>query len=423
MWLGRRRCVVRGGCGCARKFAPNRFANRTLLLTRLYQLRPCLQYMYTLSQLISPLFPITHPKQIASSRANGDRGGMSTHSHSDDEPEESAWASWASEVGEEPIVSLLTDAVLPTAAAVWSELAAATGFSHDVTVVAAAGHDAYASVRVVNLVRAHVEERRKAGSADASALTAELSALLGGPTLAPGSPFWSDDAYLVPYLENDGLISAIFEGDDEADEERGGAEGGGNGLAATSGGRKGAVDGAAAASELSSGGVGGASGASSSSSSSAVDDAGLASIATEVTVLRVQLEAARSLIARLTSSADTAAGVAGEASDSSSRESSGYCTGDGSGSEDGGRNAPAAASSGPAAAGGAAASGAAPRHRSQRRRRQAAAKAPAPTQDNDTYYFNSEWRSTAWCMPAYYYLSCDFCVFALGRSCMCCGFR
>ena len=58
-----------------------------------------------------------------------DRG--SRHSSGDSDDESNQWESWASELGDAPIRSLLSDSMLPSAEAAWAELEAATGFSYD----------------------------------------------------------------------------------------------------------------------------------------------------------------------------------------------------------------------------------------------------------------------------------------------------
>jgi protein arginine N-methyltransferase 3 len=89
----------------------------------------------------------------------------------------------------------------------------------------AAGLDAYGVTRLVNHIRAAVRD----GGA------AALEAALAPRRLLRDAPLWTDDALLVPVLEDDALIMSAFDDEEEDEEKRAGTAGGAEDGAPSSG--------------------------------------------------------------------------------------------------------------------------------------------------------------------------------------------
>ena len=128
-----------------------------------------------------------------------------------DSDSDGSFGEWDEADVESSIVSLVGAHSVPDAASAWAEVKGVTGV--DIPALAAArGWDAYALVRVVNMLR-------RAGYG-VEALTAAAVALT---SLAPNAPLWADDAALLPVLVDDALIMAVVSGGGEGDGEVGGA--------------------------------------------------------------------------------------------------------------------------------------------------------------------------------------------------------
>lgn len=151
---------------------------------------------------------------------------------------DASWGDWDAPVPEVAAVpSLLDPAVaLPSPAAAWAELAAATGWDFAAFAAARAPFDEMQAVRLVNFLRARRAAAAGAVGAEgaaavAAAVAAQLRVLLDPASasyaLAADAPIWRDDEWLRPVLgDDDGLLVAVLSShdhDDEPDEAEAGA--------------------------------------------------------------------------------------------------------------------------------------------------------------------------------------------------------
>ena len=217
----------------------------------------------------------------------------------------------------------------------------------------------------MNFVRSGVIKWQQSLAGDTSEppLNEFLRRYLSADALAPSAALWTDDALLIPVIENDGLVTSIFEAEDDAEEAAR------NSSSAT----EADTNPNAKRSESLAGTC--------TAAASVLTGPELA--AAEIAALKAQLDAARSLIARLTTSSDgrasSSSGAGGACDDNDSEDD----RSSGEGYDDsrlicGGGGSRHVARNGPSGEG---------------------ARAAPPQQDNDTYYFNSEcaWRTWVLC--------------------------
>jgi len=115
--------------------------------------------------------------------------------------DDGSFGDWDAPDEDVPIASLLGGHTLSTVDEVWAELRAATGFD-----VASRSWGMYELVRFVNYLRHSVKS-----VAEAEKIMV-LRAALEECHVGPRAPLWRDDTFLLPVLEDDGLIMGVVAG-------------------------------------------------------------------------------------------------------------------------------------------------------------------------------------------------------------------
>jgi protein arginine N-methyltransferase 1 len=126
--------------------------------------------------------------------------------------------------------------VFATAAAAWAELSAVTGCTGGLIKVAQSS-SGYSLIRIVNFIRAGLRDAVGRSEVDASGRVSAAAARAVVETAQAAdqaSSLWTDDAWLMPVLEDDGLIMAAFDDDGEEEEQQAAAEGAAEGGAGAS---------------------------------------------------------------------------------------------------------------------------------------------------------------------------------------------